>query len=130
MDYKDITKHREISHIYRNLEYILEDYIPSIADSAIPLSKLLAFLNESLHVDVVEIIYEKKNGEMRQAFATLKPEYLPPVPDESSVNKKKREMSPEILTYFDISKQAFRSFYKINLVSVTFFEPQSIPIDE
>ena len=62
---------------------------------------------------VVEFFFVKKDGTTRQAFGTLQEDIIRPhIKSDSN-----REPNPELVTYFDMSKNQFRSFRKENFKS-------------
>ena len=71
-------------------------------------------LNKMLHEGIVEFEFIKKDGSVRQAKGTLLSEHLPaPKPDSDAPARKTTE---NVLVYFDMEKQSFRSFVKSSFV--------------
>jgi hypothetical protein len=69
-------------------------------------------LNKMLHEGIVEFEFIKKDGSVRQAKGTLLKEYLPaPKADGTS-----RKSSDNVVVYFDLDKNSFRSFVKESFV--------------
>ena len=65
---------------------------------------------EMLHRGIVEFEFVKKDGSIRQAKGTLVAEHLPaPKADSDAPARKTNE---NVLVYFDMEKQSFRSFVK------------------
>ena len=67
-----------------------------------------------LHVGLVDLEFEKADGSIRLMTATLNQKYLPPL-DELKLNvandsEEKRMVNENIVTCFDVEKQAWRSF--------------------
>ena len=62
--------------------------------------QLKDFLSKSEAV----IVFEKKDGTIREMRCTLKPEYLPPLKGSNSAR------SMEVLPVWDLDKNAWRSF--------------------
>ena len=60
--------------------------------------------NEMLHNGIVNFEFVKKDGTIRQAKGTLVAEHLP-APKANKTNE-------NVLVYFDMEKQSFRSFVK------------------
>lgn len=73
---------------------------------------------ELMKNNVVEITYNKVNGEERKAIATLNPALLPVAKTASAPRKK---VSNKV-TYFDIEIGQFRSFLPQNFVGVQKYE--------
>ena len=61
----------------------------------------------------VQFFYQKVNGEIRQAFGTLRDEVINTIVKETG-----RKPNDNMFTYFDTEKQEFRSFKKINLIKI------------
>ena len=61
----------------------------------------------------VQFFYQKVNGEIRQAFGTLKDEVI-----SSIVKGNGRRPSDNLFTYFDTERNEFRSFKKFNLIRI------------
>ena len=61
----------------------------------------------------VQFFYRKVNGEIRQAFGTLKDEVI-----SSIVKGNGRKPSDNLFTYFDTERNEFRSFKKFNLIRI------------
>lgn len=62
----------------------------------------------------VQFFYQKMNGEIRQAFGTMKDEVIADKIKGNNTRKK----NDDLLTYWDCEKEAFRSFKKFNLVKI------------
>ena len=70
--------------------------------------------SEMLRNGIVEFEFVKKDGTVRQAKGTLVAEHLPaPKADSDS---KPRKQNENVLVYFDMEKQSFRSFVKSSFV--------------
>lgn len=69
-------------------------------------------LRKAMKKGIVKFYYQKVSGEIREAWGTLSDNYLPETKGE---NRKKNEHTQ---VYFDTEKQAFRSFKKLNLLSI------------
>ncbi len=61
----------------------------------------------------VQFFYQKVNGEIRQAFGTLRDEVINTIVKETG-----RKPNDNMFTYFDTEKQEFRSFKKFNLIKI------------
>ena len=68
-------------------------------------------LIELLKVQVVDFSFEKVDGSIRQASGTLMPDAIESLigPSKGTSNK---TPNPDVLVYFDVDAQAFRSFRK------------------
>lgn len=66
-------------------------------------------LNKDLHTGKVSFYFEKKDGEIRKANATLKIDYE---------FKKESQPNPKIFTYFDVDAQSFRCFKIENFIMI------------
>ena len=65
---------------------------------------------EMLHNGIVDFEFTKKDGTIRSAKGTLLENYLPaPKADSDSTPRKKND---NVVVYFDVEKNAFRSFVK------------------
>lgn len=74
----------------------------------------LTEFNKMLHEGVVDFEFVKKDGSVRQAKGTLLAEHLPaPKADSDGTSRKTSE---NVMVYFDMEKQAFRSFVKESFV--------------
>lgn len=74
----------------------------------------LTEFDKMLREGVVEFEFVKKDGSVRQAKGTLLAEHLPaPKADSDSTSRKTNE---NVMVYFDMEKQAFRSFVKESFV--------------
>ena len=62
----------------------------------------------------VQFFYQKVNGEIRQAFGTMKDEVIA---DKIKGNDTRRK-NDDLFTYWYCEKEAFRSFKKFNLVKI------------
>lgn len=70
-----------------------------------------------LRNEVIHFAFTKKStGERREAHGTMKKELLPPPPPNREydpaalANKKPRTPNPNIIRYYDLDAQGFRSF--------------------
>lgn len=71
-------------------------------------------LNKMLHEGIVEFEFIKKDGSVRQAKGTLLAEHLPAPKADS--DGKTRKTNENVMVYFDMDKQSFRSFVKESFV--------------
>ena len=73
-------------------------------------TKDLQEFSEMLHKGIVDFEFIKKDGSVRKAKGTLVAEHLPaPKADSDAPARKTNE---NVLVYFDMEKQSFRSFVK------------------
>jgi len=68
---------------------------------------------QQMRTRVVEFYFVKKDGTTRQAFGTLQEDVIRPHLKSDS----NREPNPELVTYFDMTRNQFRSFRKENFKS-------------
>ncbi len=61
---------------------------------------------------IVQFYFRKINGEIRQAFGTLKAEILP------ETQGKSRKANETVQVYFDTDRQEYRSFKRCNLLYI------------
>lgn len=66
-------------------------------------------LNKDLHKGEVVFYFEKKDGSIRKAVATLKIDYE---------FKTQSQPNPKIFTYFDVEANSFRSFKVENFIGL------------
>lgn len=74
----------------------------------------LTEFNKMLHDGIVDFEFIKKDGSVRTAKGTLVAEHLPAPKADS--DGRSRKPSDNVLVYFDMEKQAFRSFVKESFV--------------
>ena len=74
---------------------------------------MLLKLKAQMKQRTVQFFYQKVNGEIRQAFGTLKDEVI-----SSIVKGNGRKPSDNLFTYFDTERNEFRSFKKFNLIRI------------
>ena len=73
----------------------------------------IANLCKEMKSRIVEFYFIKKDGSVRQAFGTLQDDVILPLIKDSS----NRMPNPDLVTYYDIVAQSFRSFRKENFKS-------------
>lgn len=73
-------------------------------------------LHRMLQKNVVKFVFEKTDGTQRVAVGTLVSAYLPKV--DKSAKQSNRKPNNSVQVFFDIEKNAFRSFKKSNLLSI------------
>jgi hypothetical protein len=69
-------------------------------------------LKEMLKKDIIEFEFIKKDGSVRTAKGTLMAEHLPAPKADSKPHKQ----NDNVLVYFDLDKQSWRSFVKESFV--------------
>lgn len=69
-------------------------------------------LKQMLHEGIVSFEFIKKDGSVRQAKGTLLAEHLPPLKESD----KSRKPNENVVVYFDMEKQSWRSFVKESFV--------------
>ena len=69
-------------------------------------------LKSAMKRRIVEFHFRKVNGEIRQAFGTLKSELLPKTQGTG------RRPADTVQVYYDTEKQEYRSFKRCNLISM------------
>lgn len=68
-------------------------------------------LMEILRTEVVEVTFQKLDGEERKMPCTLIPNFLPPATkDDPLTQKKVREISDKVIAVWAIESKGFRSF--------------------
>ncbi len=68
-------------------------------------------LKSAMKMKIVQFFFRKVNGEIRQAFGTLKAELLPETQGSG------RKQADSVQVYFDTEKNEYRSFKRCNLIS-------------
>lgn len=77
-------------------------------------------LLDLLSKELVEITFDKLNGDERIMSCTLQESYLPPTSKEDSFSQKKiRNLEEKTLVVWDINAQAWRSFRYDRVKKVT-----------
>ncbi|HIX87191.1 MAG TPA: DUF2693 domain-containing protein [Candidatus Parabacteroides intestinigallinarum] len=74
---------------------------------------MLLKLKAQMRRRTVQFFYQKVNGEIRQAFGTLRDEVINPITKGNG-----RKPNESLFTYFDTEKGGFRSFKKFNLIRI------------
>ncbi|WP_040563412.1 SH3 beta-barrel fold-containing protein [Hoylesella buccalis] len=69
-------------------------------------------LRAALNKRIVKFYFQKVNGEIREAYGTLKTELIP----ETKGDDRKRNDSVQV--YFDTEKSEYRCFKKANLIRI------------
>lgn len=67
-------------------------------------------LQKAMQTQIVKFYFQKVNGEIREAWGTLKPDLLP------ATSEGERKKNDTIQVYFDTEVKEFRCFKKLNLV--------------
>lgn len=71
----------------------------------------LAKLKNKMQNEIVKFYFQKVNGEIREAWGTLKADLIP-----ETAGTDQRKKNNTIQVFFDTEKQEFRCFKKLNLV--------------
>jgi hypothetical protein len=69
-------------------------------------------LKAAMQTRIVQFFFLKVNGEMRQAFGTLKSDMLPETQGTG------RKSNDTVQVYYDCDREEYRSFKKCNLVKI------------
>lgn len=69
-------------------------------------------LKAAMKNGIVEFFFKKINGEMRQAFGTLKESLLPPTQGTG------RKPNETVQVYYDCDREEYRSFKRCNLINI------------
>lgn len=69
-------------------------------------------LKAAMKNGICQFFYKKINGEIRQAFGTLKAELLPETQGTG------RKANDSVQVYYDTDKQSYRSFKRCNLLYI------------
>ena len=73
--------------------------------------------SDMLHKGIVEFEFIKKDGTVRSAKGTLEPSLLPPAkPEGDSEVAAPRKKNESVFVYYDLEKNAFRSFVKASFL--------------
>ena len=73
--------------------------------------------SDMLHKGIVEFEFIKKDGTVRSAKGTLEPSLLPPAkPEVDSEVATPRKKNDSVFVYYDLEKNAFRSFIKASFL--------------
>ena len=70
-------------------------------------------LAKAMKTRIVEFFYQKVNGEVRQAFGTMKEDVI-----HDKVKGTGKAKNDDLFNYWDCEKQAWRSFKKANLIKI------------
>ena len=79
---------------------------------------LVEQLVEKLKNSVVTFTYQKVNGEFRDATGTLNMDEIPEDMHPKNTDNTSNTSNDNILKYFDVYKQSWRSFRKDNLIKI------------
>lgn len=76
-------------------------------------------LKENLNTDIMEIIFQKVNGDLRNMRCTTNIKYVPiEIVNENSNPKIIRSENPDVCRVFDLDKKEWRSFKYDNLIDI------------
>lgn len=77
-------------------------------------------LIEGLSEGIVHFAYRKQDGSIRVAFGTLNKDFLDNLPIVHPSRSRRRTDNEEFQLYYDVEKDAWRNFYKKNLIGINF----------
>lgn len=69
-----------------------------------------ANMREILRKEVVEVIFKKKDGTIRNMFCTLNPNFLPEKQDDTTAGPAKSPASDTVVTVWDLDVNDWRAF--------------------
>lgn len=70
-------------------------------------------LYAKLHTGIVKFYFQKVNGELREAYGTLKADLCAPI--EGNDNRKRNDT---VQVYYDTEKAEYRCFKRANLIKI------------
>lgn len=73
-------------------------------------------LNGLLQAGIVEVVFTKKDGTIREMLCTLQADHLPPLVEGKE--KKERKVNPDIMSVYDIDAKGWRSFRLDSILEV------------
>ena len=103
---------RKLSEIMKKAWNYVKELAISMSD-ALKIAWMNMKAKSKMYSSIVIIQYRKKDGSIRTAEATLNSAYLPAVTSNSH-----RKINDDIQVYWDIEKQAVRSYIKTKLISI------------
>lgn len=71
-------------------------------------------LSSEMETKTVQFFYQKSNGNVRQAFGTMRQEVISGKVKGTDTRKR----NADLFVYYDTEKDAFRSFKKFNLIQI------------
>ena len=76
-------------------------------------------LEQQLRENIMEVTFNKINGDLRIMSCTLSKNVMPPPPKKNPLTEEKiRKINEEALSVWDTSAKGFRSFRMANIVEV------------
>jgi len=69
-------------------------------------------LVQQMHTRIVKFYYQKVDGTLREAWGTLRADLLPKTEGDD------RKRNDTVQVYYDTERQEYRSFKRLNLVSI------------
>ncbi len=104
-------KKSDLSRIMTEAWQLVKTYALTMSEA---LKKAWAWFKvvQGMRTGVAQFRFEKANGEVRQAFGTLSADRLP-----KAGGSPNRARNAFVQAYFDVEKQSFRCFKKINLIA-------------
>jgi hypothetical protein len=86
------------------------------------LNKSIEDCMAAMAVGKVQMVFLKKNGTFRIALATRCPTLIPPNPHRS---RRRRPPRPDVIPFYDLDKQAWRSMRREMFGGFTHVEPEA-----
>lgn len=111
------NKKNQLSELMKQAWVMVKRYGMSMAE-AMKKAWTISKLRQAMKVGIVKFYYQKVSGEIREAWGTLKSEFLP-----SSEAQTTRKPCDTTVQYIDTEKGAWRCFKIANLVSVAYAVP-------
>lgn len=100
----------QLRNIMTTAWMLVKKYGLTIAE-AMKQSWLIAKLKGAMHHRVVEFFFKKTDNTIRQAFGTLMESRVPQTAGA-------RKTADTCVTYWDVEKEAWRCFKKVNLIKM------------
>jgi hypothetical protein len=84
-------------------------------------------LENKLKTNIMEVTFNKINGDKRVMTCTLSKEILPPATKKDPLTQEKiRKINEEVLSVWDTNANGFRSFRVANITEVKLIEPVNV----
>jgi len=84
-------------------------------------------LENKLKTNIMEVTFNKINGDKRIMTCTLSKEILPPATKKDPLTQEKiRKINEEVLSVWDTNANGFRSFRVANITEVKLIEPVNV----
>lgn len=101
------------SGLMKNAHRLMQVTGKSLAES-VKSAWVIYRLSEAMQKGTVQFFYKKTNGEVRQAFGTMKDDVI----SSKIKGTDRRKPNKDLFVYYDTEKSAFRSFKKFNLIRI------------